>query len=292
MLELFLWRFPRIPEETWRQRFARGQVWSAAGSLSGSELFQPLLEVHYRREVDQEPPVRTDIRMIWSDPDLLVVDKPPFLPVTPGGRWVRGCLLHLLGDDLGEHDLAPLHRLDRLTSGLVVLSRRPATRSQVSRLFQLGAPVSKRYTAVCETQHGDPPEHLELEHHITRSSQHYWRQTAVKDRPPNSRCELELLEHRDSLALYSIRPVTGRKHQLRVQLATAGLPVLGDPMYGTRKHHDPHDLSQRMWLDASQLTVSEFRLPSGKVLSTTWSSGREPLKLLRQALAAAARSDP
>ena len=128
VFEFFLRRFPRIPHAVWSERFATGKVWATDTPIDAETPYRPLLEVRYRREVEHEPQVRRDFRIVWSDQHLMVVDKPPHLPVTPGGRWVRGCLLHLLLEATGNDRIAPLHRLDRLTSGLVLLSLNPESR--------------------------------------------------------------------------------------------------------------------------------------------------------------------
>jgi len=286
LLDFFRLRFPRISEATWRERFANGKVWADTGAVTAGDAYVPGLRLHYRREVAHEPPVRTDVRIVWHDDDLLVVDKPPHLPVTPGGRWVRGCLLHLLAERTDASELAPLHRLDRLTSGLVVLSRNPATRAHVARLFQRGAQVEKVYTAVCEPGEGELLRGAVLEHHLARSASEYWRQVVRPDRPPNAISEIDLEATAGGLALYRVRPHTGRKHQIRVQLAAAGLPILGDPLYGRSPFHDPDDLATRMWLDAHLLRVDGFPSPDGRgPLTVEWRSSREPDDLLRRAAA-------
>ena len=284
IFDFFVHRFPRITRATWLDRFAAGKVW-AAGELIDSETpYRPLLEVHYLREVDSEPPVREDLQVVWSDEHLMVVDKPPNLPVTPGGRWVRGCLLHLLLEATGNEHIVPLHRLDRLTSGLVLLSLDPATRSHYSRLFQPRPMVGKTYSAVCEMQCDPLPSRFHLAHHITRSESEYWRQEVVPDGVVNARCEVELLDVEGGLALVAVRPTTGRKHQIRVQLATAGLPILGDPLYGTRPSHDPGDMSQRLWLDAHRLEINAFPGPFGtSELTRVWMSSRLPAEFFDRA---------
>jgi tRNA pseudouridine32 synthase/23S rRNA pseudouridine746 synthase len=287
LLDFFVLRFPRIPEATWRERFAAGKVWAADGPVAADAPYRPLLELFYRREVEREPPVRTDLELVWSDDDLLVVDKPPHLPVTPGGPWVRNTLLHLLEARTGCTELVPLHRLDRLTSGLVVLSRTRGTRAHFARLFQPGAPVEKSYTAVCELTGGDAPERAVLAHHIRRSRDEHWRQVVDPDLPPNARAEIELIATSSRLAAYRVRPRTGRKHQIRVQLAAAGLPVLGDPLYGTRRFHDPEDLGTRLWLDAHSFRVTGFPRPGGAApLTAAWTSSRDPEGMLAKAAAA------
>jgi tRNA pseudouridine32 synthase/23S rRNA pseudouridine746 synthase len=288
LIDFFVLRFPRIPEATWRERFAAGKVWAADGPVAADAPYRPLLGLFYRREMEREPPVRTDVAIVWSDDDLVVVDKPPHLPVTPGGPWVRHTLLHLLEGLTGCAELAPLHRLDRLTSGLVLLSRSRGTRAHYARMFQPGAPVEKTYTAVCELVRGDAPERAVLDHHIRRSREEYWRQAVSPEEPPNASSEIELIAVAGRLAAYRVRPRTGRKHQLRVQLAAAGLPVLGDPLYGTAPFHNPDDLATRLWLDAHEIRVTGFPRPGGAApLTAVWTSSREPLTLLARAAAAA-----
>ncbi len=283
ILDFFLHRFPRIDEETWRSRFAAGKVRSGDGALTGDEPYRPLLEVHYRREVEREPEVRSDFTIVWSDDDLIVVDKPPHLPVTPGGPWVRNCLLHLLSVATGNDELAPLHRLDRLTSGLVVFSCNRKSRSHFAGLFQPGAQVEKIYTAVCELRRENAPIRAVLEHHIARSPDQYWRQVMVPGRRTNARCVIERVGEAGNLALYRVRPYTGRKHQIRVQLADAGLPILGDPLYGSDPRHDPDDLSTRLCLDAHVLRVGGFPLPDGELMSAVWTSTRPPAQFFEMA---------
>ncbi len=285
IFDFFLHRFPRITRETWYERFAAGKIW-AAGRMIGTETpYEPLLEVHYRREVEREPPVREDFQVLWSDQHLMVVDKPPNLPVTPGGRWVTACLLHLLVEATGNEDIAPLHRLDRLTSGLVLLSLDPTSRSHFARLFQPRSLVEKAYTAVCELQRDSPSGKCTLIHHIARSPHEYWRQEVRQDLPPNCRCEIEVLAVEDGLALVRVRPSTGRKHQIRVQLAHDGLPILGDPLYGLKRSYEPEDLSQRLWLDAHQLEVRAFPGPPGhEEFTFAWNSSRAPMEFFRRAV--------
>ncbi|MCX7011123.1 MAG: pseudouridine synthase, partial [Candidatus Sumerlaeota bacterium] len=115
VLDYLAVRFPHVARETWAERFARGLVLSNEGPLAVDAPFRPRLRVRYFREVEREPPVRTDWRIEHEDADLVVVAKPPFLPVTPAGSYVRHCLLNLLEETTGRQDLAPLHRLDKDT---------------------------------------------------------------------------------------------------------------------------------------------------------------------------------
>ncbi|MDX2437627.1 MAG: pseudouridine synthase [Acidobacteriota bacterium] len=284
IFDFFLHRFPRIEPGTWSERFAADKVWAEGRPIDADSPFEPLLEVHYRREVEREPSVRTDFRVVWANQHLLVVDKPPNLPVTPGGLWVRNCLLQLLADVTGSENITPLHRIDRLTSGLVLFSIDPTSRSHFAQLFQPRMLVEKTYTAVCELQRDPPSPQFSLAHHIARNQDEYWRQAVMPGLPANAQCEVEVMAVDGNLALVQIRPSTGRKHQIRVQLAHAGLPILGDPLYGTVRSYDPENLSQRMWLDAYRLVIRNFPDPTGsRALTGDWVSSRQPSRFLEDA---------
>lgn len=284
IFEFFIQRFPRVARETWEERFAAGKVWAIGESIDSFTPYRPLLEVHYRREVEQEPPVREDYRVVWSDSHLMVVDKPPNLPVTPGGHWVRNCLLHLLFEATGNDQIVPVHRLDRLTSGVMIFSVDSTTRSHFADLFRPPSMVEKTYTAVCELQ-GDPPSRrFTLAHNLVRSPEEYWRQVVRPELPANSRAEVVVIAVEDDLALVQVQPATGRRHQLRVQLAHEGLPILGDPLYGAVRSYDPYDVSQRLWLDARRLSVDAFPgSTEAEMLTGEWTSLRSPLAFFKRA---------
>ena len=284
VFDFFIDRFPHIDRETWFARFSSGKVWSSSGVLDPSTVYRPLEEVYYRREVDREPPVRTDYSTVWEDDDLLVIDKPPNLPVIPGGPWVRHNLLHLLEQDTGNSELVPLHRIDRLTSGLIAFSKRQATRKDFTAMFQFGAPIEKTYTAVCEVSSTPPIKYAILDHHIVRCPERFWLQITKPGLQHNAHSTINLIDADKKLALYSITPSTGRRHQIRVQLAAAGLPVFGDPLYGSDPCKDPDNRGRRMWLDAHRLTLTHFRLQQLETtLSAEWVSSRTPEEMWRGA---------
>lgn len=91
-----------------------------------------------------EPRIPFEPEVIAEEDGVLIVDKPPFLPATPNGRLVRNTVQQRLRDARGEDDLTCIHRLDRLTSGVMLVSREPSTRGTYQRLFQDGG-VGKTY---------------------------------------------------------------------------------------------------------------------------------------------------
>ena len=233
VFEFFLRRFPRISRTVWLERFTTGKVWATETAIDA----ETPLPAAPRGPL----PARGRARAAGPGglPDRVVESRShghrqtAHLPVTPGGRWVRGCLLHLLLEATGNDRIAPLHRLDRLTSGLVLLSLDPATRPHFARLFQPHPMVEKDYTAICELRCERPPRRFTLAHHIARSETEYWRQVVRPGLPPNAKCDVEIMAVESGLVHARVRPLTGRKHQIRVELAARGS---ADPRRSALRH--------------------------------------------------------
>lgn len=221
-------RFPRIDRALWLDRFARGRVQDAQGrALAPGMPWQVGLEIRYFREVADEAVIPHAEHILHLDADLLVADKPHFLPVIPAGGHVRQTLLARLVARTGNPDLVPLHRLDRLTAGLVLFSARPATRDAYQRLFRERR-IDKVYEALAPALPG-------LEFPVQRHSrlvpgEPFFRMAEVPGEP-NARSRIELIEADGPIWRYRLLPDTGRKHQLRVQMAMLGAPIIGDDLY-------------------------------------------------------------
>lgn len=222
-------RFPAIGRERWRERFARGRVLDArdARPLRAEEPYTIGLDILYFREVEHEPRIPFEERIVHADERLLVVDKPHFLPVAPAGRFVAETLLGRLQRRCGEPDLAPLHRLDAATAGLVLFSRERASRGTYQALFRERR-IDKRYLALA-------PPLPALAFPLVRRSRieagepfFLMRETAGE---ANSETRIEVVARQDQAWTYALQPVTGRKHQLRVHMAALGAPILGDRFY-------------------------------------------------------------
>lgn len=261
-IEFFCERFPRIDRGTWERRFHEGKVRCGDAPLSAEAPFVPLLDISYERELEAEWPVRRDWRMVYEDRRLVIVDKPPFLPVTPGGHYLENCLLHLVREAMGEKELTPVHRIDKDTSGLVALSRRSESRRELCDLFRGDrgeAMIEKEYLALCEAPEESCPDRFELEDHIARDPEAYHRQVVLPGRIPNAFCRVERIRHEARKALFRLHPRTGRKHQLRVQLSHAGFPIVHDRIYGSAPRLAPHDLTEPLQLNCRRLRIPAIR---------------------------------
>lgn len=228
MLDALCAAFPAIPAGQWRERFARGHVLDADGHPVGAGAAACAgLQLHYYRDVPGEPVVAGEARILHRDAHLLVADKPHFLPVVPSGRYVRDTLLARLVRQTGIDTLVPLHRIDRATAGLVMVSIEPRTRDAYLALFRERR-IHKRYEAIAPPLPGRSFPLLRRSR-IVRGTP-FFRMQEIEG-PPNSETRIEVLSRDSGHWRYALEPVTGRKHQLRVHMAALGAPILGDPLY-------------------------------------------------------------
>ncbi|MEN5292191.1 pseudouridine synthase [Stenotrophomonas lactitubi] len=228
LLEGLCARFPRIDRLQWESRFARGRVQDAQGRALAADMpWQVGLEIRYFREVADEPVIPFVETILHHDAHLLVADKPHFLPTAPAGAFVRETLLARLVERTGNADLVPLHRLDRLTAGLVLFSTQAETRDAYQRLFRERR-IEKTYEALA-------PALRDLRFPLERHSrlqpgEPFFRMAEVPGEP-NARTRIELIEAHGPVWRYRLVPESGRKHQLRVHMAALGAPILGDGFY-------------------------------------------------------------
>lgn len=226
--EYLAYRFPMVDEPSWRQRMARGEVIDERGQAVGyDDTFRGGACIYYYRERQGETPIPFEEHILFIDDELLVVDKPHFLPVTPGGRFLHETLLVRLKRKTGIDSLVPVHRLDRETAGVMLFSVNPATRSDWQSLFRFRQ-VTKVYEALAPYR-ADLAFPVEVCSRLERDEQ-FFRVKEV-DGEPNAFSRIELIEQCGDHARYRLLPVTGKMHQLRVHMNALGLPILNDGFY-------------------------------------------------------------
>ena len=248
VLDFFVQRFPFVSTAIWRQRFDAGLVRDKAGrAVAGSLPFAALAgqKLSYFRVVDAELEIPFHEQIIFEDERIVVADKPHFLPVQPAGRYLAQTLLSRLQKRLKLPDLTPAHRIDQGTAGLVLLVKQPEWRGAYQKLFREHA-IAKTYQAIA-------PFRAELVFPMLRQSRivegaHFMQMQEVAG-IANSETELDLLERSPntnvSWARYQLKPRTGKRHQLRVQMSALGIPIQNDPIY-------PELLAQPDKLDFNQ----------------------------------------
>lgn len=254
VLAFLIEHFPGIDADTWRARFARGLVLDAEGTaLDASAAYRVGAEIHYYRELPDEPRIPFEAHILHRDPHLLVVDKPHFLPVLPSGRWVQQSLLVRLKRELDLPDLVPLHRIDRGTAGVVVFSCDTRSRSAYQTLFPRRE-VLKEYEALAPYREELASPHVHRSRLEKGEPFFRMRETAGE---PNSETRIELADRRGELSRYRLNPVTGRKHQLRVHLAALGAPILNDPWYPELRDTATDDYDKPLKLLARSIAFTD-----------------------------------
>lgn len=252
--------FPHISQATWRQRFLTGEV-----LLYDNGDYRPLgidealawhknKILYYYRTVENEVAVPFAHRIIFENERLLVADKPHFLTTAPAGQYAKETLLSRLKDSTNNGELSPIHRLDRQTAGLVVFCKAKRWRGVYQTLFAKQH-IQKTYHAIAPYLDLDYPLTLSLP--LCRGVPFYTMQ--VGGGQINSCTVIELLGVNldQTLALYKLRPTTGKMHQLRVHMTHLGMPIKNDNFYPQVIHKTDDDFSQPLQLLAKTLRFTD-----------------------------------
>lgn len=257
--------FPHISREEWAERLRAGKVTDEHGRpLTAASAYVPGARILYFREVREEPVIPFTERIVFQNEELLIADKPHFLPVTPGGDFVEECLLNRLRKRTGIEDLAPMHRLDRETAGLVLLSVNRKTRGRYHDLFMHGK-VEKTYEALAALDHVPSEREWVVENRIERGEPRF--RMRVVPGIPNARSVIRLVEVHGTRGRFHLRPITGKTHQLRLHMSGLGFPILNDRVYPELLPESADDYGRPLQLIAKRV---RFRDPtSGKEMEFT-----------------------
>ncbi|GAA4831030.1 RluA family pseudouridine synthase [Luteimicrobium xylanilyticum] len=259
VLAYLVGRFPD-DEPRLREKVATGEVLLDDGTpVDAATPYRPHDTVWLYRDPPVEPELPFRAEVLHRDDDLLVVDKPHFVATLPRGAYVARSLLVQLRRELDLPELSPIHRLDRVTAGVVVFTVRREVRGAYQQLLDTRG-LEKEYLAVA-------PVRPDLELPVVVRSR------IVKERgvlraaevpgTPNAESRVSLVgtcpwpgavprppgaATATDLGLYRLEPRTGRTHQLRLHLARLGVPILGDPFYPVLR-----DVAEDDWSDPLQL---------------------------------------
>ncbi|MDZ4198854.1 MAG: RluA family pseudouridine synthase [Kiritimatiellia bacterium] len=215
------------------------------------------------------PPAPTELvpedrplRILYEDEDLLVLDKPPDWVVHPSAGHETGTLVHALlhhcGESLsgigGERRPGIVHRLDRDTSGALVVAKTETAMRELVRQFK-NREVEKEYLALVRGAVSPPEGRIETL--IARSPHNRQKMSARVEHGRVAITHYETLESFEDATLLRVRLETGRTHQIRVHMAHLGFPILGDTMYGRSGGSSP--TATRQMLHAYHLSFKHPR---------------------------------
>ena len=207
-----------------RAKVVAGEVFSANGVALDERTEMPADSfVYHYRDLPDEVTVPFDIPVLYRDDNIVVVDKPHFLATMPRGSHIAQTALVRLRRDLGLGELSPAHRLDRLTAGVLLFTVHREVRGAYQTLFARGE-VTKTYLAHSSTQPGlSAPQVIS-----NRIVKHRGvLQAQIEPGEPNAETLVEPLGR----GQYRLTPRTGRTHQLRLHMASLGVPIDNDPLY-------------------------------------------------------------
>lgn len=180
-------------------------------------------------------PEAIPLTVLHDDADLVVVAKPSGLVVHPGAGHGTGTLVHALLHHVrdlsgigGEDRPGIVHRLDRGTSGVMVVAKHDRAHRHLAAQFA-ARDVTKEYLALVW---GAPPAGLTIDRPIGRDPKHRQKMSSRATRRRDARTRVETVEPLGGVSLVRVRITTGRTHQIRVHLSEAGYPVVGDELYG------------------------------------------------------------
>lgn len=259
-LDVLLGRnYPDVSRSLWQKMIETGAVTVNGQPTQNTKLICRLSDV-----IEAETPIApaltlrpnpTPLEIIYEDNDVVVVDKPAGLvvhPVRPGEASVAGSLTAWIEPD-GSLRPGVVHRLDRDTSGVMILAKNASAKEFLMAQFKKRQ-VAKTYLALV----WGAPKHEQamIDIGIARDRQRGDRRKAAMTGKP-SQTQYRVLHHYADTSLLEVTPLTGRTHQIRVHLAQIGTPIVGDKMYGNKKTVGLN----RQFLHASRL---EITLPSGR----------------------------
>jgi 23S rRNA pseudouridine1911/1915/1917 synthase len=241
VLDFYTNRYRHSTRADWRDRILSGQIRQNETPLVPDDRLEAGQTLAYHRPPWQEPEVPLGFEVLYEDEDLMAIAKPSGLPVLPGGGFLTHTLLHQLRLRYPENPPIPVHRLGRGTSGLMILGRSPLARSVLSRQLrdstataadpQAPHPIRKTYRALIGPS--DLPDVFTLTTPIGKVDHPVLGYVyGASPTGLTAFSEGRVIHRTSEFTLVEVTIRTGRPHQIRIHLAAAGFPLLGDPLYG------------------------------------------------------------
>ncbi|MEM9267063.1 MAG: RluA family pseudouridine synthase [Cyanobacteria bacterium P01_F01_bin.13] len=267
VLDYYIHHYRHSDRSTWQTRIESGQIRLNDQPINADTSITAGQRLSYHRPPWQEPSVPLEINTIHEDDVLLVVNKPSGLPVLPGGNFLQHTLLWQLRQRYPT--AAPIHRLGRGTSGIMLMAKTKAARAYLSQQMRQRR-LGKLYRALIGPGN-DFPDQFTITHPIGKVA--YPQLGYIYGANPDgldAHSDCSVVQRWPDATLLDVTILTGRPHQIRIHLATIGYPLLGDPLYGAggQPHPDgaavPSDCGY--WLHAHKLS---FIHPDGEPITLT-----------------------
>ncbi len=228
LLQMMCIKFPFRSEEEWKSRIESGRVYVNEKEVQPNFVLSDTDEVFHHNPRVVEPSVPDEVEVLKEHKDYLIVYKPAPMPMHPGGRYFKNTLMEIL-KEMGYQELRITHRLDAVTSGIVLIAKNKAFAKEAMHCFKDGK-VKKSYLAIVS---GIPQEKIKtINSPIKRKHGFVFESDEKLEGARDAITHFEVMEEFDNSALVKCIPETGRTHQIRLHLAKWGYPIIDDPIYG------------------------------------------------------------
>jgi len=225
-------RFTYLSRTEWQSHIRDARILLNGGKSRSSRKLQSGECIEFLADDIEEPPVDGKYGVVYSDESLIVVSKSGNLPCHPAGPFFKNTLWYLLAEEFGK--VYFINRIDRETSGLVLLARKPEIAAEMSERH---SEIRKKYVVFV---HGEFPAEYHARGFLMpdgKSAVRKKRRFAESAKPPSVNSEyaetkFRLLGTGSGMSVVEAELVTGRLHQIRATLCSLGFPLAGDKIYG------------------------------------------------------------
>lgn len=227
VLDFFLERFPYLSEQKWQHRIDQGWICYGGEPLTADDRISSQQLIHHFTPRVIEPSVSAGVRILREENEWMLVYKPAPLPMHQGGRFYKNTLIYILSE-MGFKGLKMVHRLDAVTSGLVILAKNRTFAATLRSEFEAGR-VEKWYYAVVS---GVVSEPFSVDTPIRRKRGFVFECGEGLEGAKEALTHFHPQKTLNGNTVVKCIPETGRTHQIRLHLRHAGFPIVDDPIYG------------------------------------------------------------
>ncbi|MEL4504929.1 pseudouridine synthase [Luteococcus sp. H138] len=260
MRDFLVWKIPRLTPERIDEMFTEQRFVDEQGTpLPIDAPYRHHAFIFFHRDLPDEAEPPGELLVLHRDERIVVLDKPHFTSTIPRGQHIIHSAVVRARRELDLPDLSPAHRLDRATAGILLCTTQREHRRAYQTMFERRVP-QKTYEAIGRYR----PElafPLDLESHLVKV-RGVLQAEEVPDRTPNAHTRIELLEHREHpvhgpIGRYLVKPTTGKTHQIRLHMSSAGIPIVNDPFYPEVLERSLDDFTLPLQLLAKDLRFTD-----------------------------------
>lgn len=256
MRDFLVWKIPRLTPQRIDEMFAEQRFVDEDGTVIPIDApYRHHSFIFFHRDLPDETEPPGELRVLHRDERIVVLDKPHFTSTIPRGQHIIYSAVVRARRELDLPDLSPAHRLDRATAGILLCTTQREHRRAYQTMFEKRVP-QKTYEAIGRFR-DDLAFPLECSSHMVKE-RGVMQAQELPGREPNAHTRIELLDHAEHpahgpIARYRVLPATGKTHQIRLHMSSAGIPIVNDPFYPEVLDRSLDDFSLPLQLLAREL---------------------------------------